>query len=176
LLDEWVPTTRSFTRDDALAELAKRYFTGHGPATLHDFVWWSGLVTADARAGLEMVQSQLSHADVDGQVYWFSPAAPLAADMPFAAYLLPGFDEYLVGYKERNAVLDPAYASRLSALLSSVIVIEGRVVGTWKRTLQKNAVVIEADPFYPFTPAQRQVFAAAAQRYAAFLGVPARLP
>ncbi len=77
LLDEWVPASRVLERDEALAELSKRYFTSHGPATIQDFAWWSGLTAADARAGLEMVKSEFVQEVVDGKTYWLSPSTPV---------------------------------------------------------------------------------------------------
>jgi hypothetical protein len=171
LLDEWVPAARTLNRDEALAELARRYFTSHGPATLQDFGWWSGLAAADARASLEMVKSELSQAVFDGQAYWFPRHTSISQDAPATAYLLPGFDEYLVAYKDRHAVLDPKYARRLNALISPIIVISGRVLGTWKRTLKKSAVVIETQPFTSFDEDERDAIASAAQRYGEFLGM-----
>lgn len=171
LLDEWIPAARTLNRDEALAELAKRYFTSHGPATLQDFVWWSGLAAADARASLEMVKSQLIQDVIDGQAYWFLRNTSISQDVPVTAYLLPGFDEYLVGYKDRRAVLDPKYTRRLNALFSPTIVIDGRVVGTWQRTLKKSAVVIEIQPFTTFDEAERDAIATAAHRYGEFLGM-----
>src|SRR5712691_7225652 len=104
LLDERVPPTRNLDRDEALAEFARRYFTSHGPAALQDFVWWSGLSVADARAGLAMVTSQLIHEVVGGQTYWFSTSTAPAHDLSRTIYLLPNFDEYTVGYTDRSAV------------------------------------------------------------------------
>ncbi len=87
LLEERVPQTRTLDHDEALAEFARRYFTSHGPATLQDFVWWSGLTTADARAGLAMVTSELMHEVVDEQTYWFAASAPLVPSAPPAKEL-----------------------------------------------------------------------------------------
>src|SRR5437660_2439908 len=180
LLEERVPQARTFERDEALAEFARRYFTSHGPATLQDFVWWSGLAVADARAGLDMVKSQLMHEVVGGadrQTYWFSPSAPPAPPaqvLPQTAYLLPNFDEYTVGYTDRSAVFDSSHTDKLDAwgstLLGYTMVLDGQVIGTWKRTLTKNSVVIEATPFTPLGEAETSAFVAAANRYGAFLG------
>src|SRR5258706_567515 len=104
LLDERAPQARMLDRDEALAELSRRYFTSHGPATLKDYIWWSGLTAADASSGLEMVKSKLIHEAVDGQTYWFSTATPPVKDLSSTVYLLPNFDEYIVGYTDRSAV------------------------------------------------------------------------
>lgn len=172
LLDEWIPAAKSLERDEALAELAQRYFTGHGPATIADFAWWSGLTLTDARAGLEQVKAQLSQETVDGQTYWLSPDTPAIAQQSPTAYLLPGFDEYLLGYTDRSAVLEPIHAPKIvpgnNGMFMPTIVIEGKVAGTWKRTLKKNTVMITLSPFTSFSKAQSQAIAAAAERYGTF--------
>ncbi len=174
LLDERAPQARTFDRDEALAELARRYFTGHGPATLQDFVWWSGLTVADVRAGLEMVRSQLMHEEIDGQAYWFSPSTPPEKDPSPTAYLLPNYDEYIVGYTDRSAIFDDAHTEHLDArgnvLFNHTIVIDGRIVGTWKRTLKKDTVIITPSFFVPLSEAETGAFVAAAERYSKFVG------
>ncbi len=173
LLDERAPQTKTLDRDEALAEFARRYFTGHGPATLQDFVWWSGLMVADARAGLEMVKSQLMHEAIDGQTYWFSPSTPPAKDLSQTVYLLPNYDEYIVGYKDRSAVFDALHTKKLdprgSILFSHTIVLDGRVVGTWTRTMKKDAVMITPNLFIPLNKAETRAFVASANLYGAFL-------
>src|SRR6266545_1517560 len=180
LLDERAPQARTLARDEALAELAKRYFTGHGPATLKDYIWWSGLSAADAKAGLEMIKPQLFHEVVDGQTYWFAASMPAAKDIAPTAYLLPNFDEYIVGYTDRSAVFEASHTKKLDSrgnvLFSHTIVIDGQIVGTWRRTLKKNTVVIEVKPFTPLNEAETRAFAIAAERYGRFLGTPATLP
>jgi hypothetical protein len=179
LLDERAPQARTLDRDEALAEFARRYFTSHGPATLQDFVWWSGLMVADARAGLEMGTSQLMHEVVDGQTYWFSMSTPPAKDLSEAAYLLPNYDEYIVGYTDRSAVFDASHTNKLdprgNILFSHTIVMDGRVVGTWKRTIKKDAVIITPSLLTPLNDAETRAFAASANRYGAFLDMSVNL-
>lgn len=176
LLDDWVPEARTMEREEALAEFAGRYFMSHGPATLQDFIWWSGLSSTDAKAGLEMVRSQLVQEAVDGHTYWFSQRTPALKEPQQTAYLLPDYDEYVVGYKDRRAVLDARHIEKISLwnsiVLNPTIVINGRVAGTWKRTLNKKAVGIEARPFSPLTKAEKRAVADAADRYGAFLDLP----
>jgi hypothetical protein len=180
LLEERAPHPRVLTRDDALAELAGRYFTSHGPATLKDFVWWSGLAAADARRGLEFIKPQLVEALVEGQAYWFSPSTPLAKDASPTAYLLSNFDEYTVGYADRSAVYDARHTALLDArgdiLSHHTVVIDGQIVGTWKRTREKDAVAIELTPFAPLNSAELDALSAAAGRYGAFLNLPVHFP
>ncbi|HKG14577.1 MAG TPA: winged helix DNA-binding domain-containing protein [Pyrinomonadaceae bacterium] len=177
LLEEWVPAAKSMGRDDALAELASRYFKSHGPATLQDFVWWSGLKTADARAGLEAAGPHLLREVVGGQTYWLPPSAGGSESdsnkgSP-SALLLPAYDEYTVAYKDRSAVLSRSYAGRAgNGIFSPVIVTAGRVAGTWRRALGKESVVITPSPFVKFKRGEARALAAAAARYGEFLGAP----
>ena len=179
LLDERAPQARTLDRDEALAQFARRYFTSHGPATLQDFVWWSGLTVADARASLELVTPQLMHEVVDGQTYWFSMSTPPAKDLSPTAYLLPNYDEYIVGYTDRSAVFDASHTNKLdprgNVLFNHTIVMDGRVVGTWKRTIKKDAVIITPSLLTPLNDAETRAFAAAANRYGAFLDISVNL-
>jgi len=176
LLDERVPQSRTLEQDEALVEFVRRYFTSHGPATLQDFVWWSGLTVAEARAGLDMNASQLLHEAIEGQIYWFSESKPLRKDISQMAHLLPNFDEYTVGYKNRSVLLDASHTNKLDAkdsvLLNNVIVLNGRVVGTWKRTLKKDEVLVVLSPFTPLNKDETCAIAASADCYGAFLGLP----
>lgn len=175
LLAEWIPPTETKTRAEALAELTRRYFASHGPAMVQDFVWWSGLTMADARAGLELAKPHLLQEVIDDQAYWLPSSAPRINDVPPTACLLPAFDEYLVGYKDRSAILEPAYVRQTNAgggMLSPTILIDGQVVGTWKRTLKKGTVVVAPNWFTGSTAYQVEAFADAAARYGAFLGLP----
>ncbi|MGY2127335.1 winged helix DNA-binding domain-containing protein [Blastococcus sp. SYSU DS0617] len=140
LLDEWVPAPRRLDRDEALAELAARFFTGHGPATVHDLARWSGLPVRDARAGLAAARPALESLTVEGTEHFLDPAAPelLAGcrEEARATFLLPGFDEFVLGYGDRSAVLDPAFATQIvpggNGMFRSTVVVEGRIVGTWR--------------------------------------------
>jgi hypothetical protein len=173
LLEERAPQAKTLERDEALAELAKRYFTSHGPASLSDFVWWSGLTRSDARKGIEF--SQLDQEIVENQTYWFIASGPAMKSSP-SVILLPDYDEYTVGYTDRAAIFDSSHTDRLDArgsiLAQYSIMIDGRVAGTWKRTIKKNEVVIELVPFIMPTDDQSQAIIAATQQYGKFLGLP----
>lgn len=166
--------TRS--RDEALAELAQRYFTSRGPATIQDYIGWSGLTAAEARAGVELVKSALVQEMLDGQTYLFAPSIDVKPQPAPTAYALPGFDEYLLGYKERSTVLDPQYAQQVcpgkNGIFFPTIVIDGRIVGTWKRTIKKQSVIITTAPFTSLTDEAMSAFTTAVQRYGGFLGLP----
>lgn len=176
LLDEWIPPTPRLTRDEALAELAQRFFVSHGPATLQDLMRWAGLTMADAKTGLAAAGIQLIKETMADRVYWMSPSSLPLDQRGTSLHLLPGFDEYLLGYADRSAVLDPADADRIcpggNGVFNPTIVIDGKVSGTWKRTFKKGSVVIEPSPFRPLAPAEIDALTVAAQRYGEFLGVP----
>jgi Winged helix DNA-binding domain len=175
LLDERVPRgARLPTRDEALAALAGRFFLSHGPATLRDYVWWSGLTVADAKAGVETATPRLAREIVAGTTYFFEDRDVPRLRDDGAMHLLPNFDEYLVAYVDRDALLDPRHRSKLTTrdnvLFQNVIVHDGRVVGTWRRTLKKDTVSVATDLLIRFGAAERQALAAAIARYARFLG------
>lgn len=175
LLDEWVAPTKPLTREEALAELAQRYFTSHGPATLPDLMRWAGITTAEAKIGLAAVEKALIQETVEGVAYWMSPAMTDAPINSTDLYLLPGFDEYILGYGKRDAVLDLAHAQAIcpggNGVYASTLVVNGRVVGTWKRTVKKRSVQITPNLFRALTDVEQEAFMAAAERYATFLGL-----
>jgi hypothetical protein len=173
LLDEWAPKARRMARDESLAEIAKRYFTGHGPATLQDFVWWSGLTTADATAGLEMAKRSLVQENINGQNYWLASSMPATKDSAPTAHLLPAYDEYTVAYKDRSAALNPKYANLPNygyGIFNPTIVVDGQVVGTWKRELKQDRLVITPSPFTKLKRAEAGAIAEAVDRYGKYLG------
>jgi winged helix DNA-binding protein len=176
LLEEWAPKARRMARDESLAEIAKRYFTGHGPATLQDFAWWSGLTTADAAAGLEMAKRSLVRENINGQSYWLASSIPATNDSSPTAYLLPAYDEYTVAYKDRSAVLNPTFGKQTNSgnnIIHPTIIVDGQVVGTWKRTLKKDSLAISPSPFTKRKRAETHAIAEAANRYGKFLGAAA---
>jgi hypothetical protein len=175
LLDERAPNARTLERAEALAELAGRYFLSRGPATVHDFAKWSGLTVANARTGLEAVKNRLQQEVVSGQTYWFPPAHLSANAKAPGAYLLSIYDEYISGYKDRNAIVDERVAANLTALgndLTYIILVNGRIVGTWKRALKKEAVVIETNLYTALAGVEKEAVAEAARKYGEFHQLP----
>jgi Winged helix DNA-binding domain len=173
LLDEWLPPSAPRSRDDSLAELARRYFTSHGPATVRDFAWWSGLAAADAESARESVARELDAITIGKQTYWQAAGTPAARAKP-GCHLLPAYDEYTVAYQDRGAVLSSEVAARADSghgIFYPAIVIDGQVAGTWSRALQKTSVAITCRPFARLDRRQPQALVAAAQRYAQFVGL-----
>jgi len=172
LLEEWITRGRALRGVEAVAELARRFFIGHGPAAVADFAWWAGLTGAEARAGVEEASSGLLRDAANGRTYWLSPDAASAHPRSAGAFLLPAFDEFLVGYKDRGAAIDAAHAKRLASLLSPTIVAGGRIVGTWRRTRKGGKAAIELQPFAPLGMTAVRALGAVADRYGAFFETP----
>jgi len=171
LLDERAPASISFHKDEALAELAKRYFNSHGPATIKDFAWWSGLIVSDAKKGVELTSSYLLNEKVEGETFWFSSVMPIIKTTRSNIQLLPAFDEYTVAYKNRHVLIHPASASRSSLeILNPVIVQKGRITGTWKRTIDKNNVSIKTNLFVSLSSSALKSLQSEVKSYAKFIG------
>jgi len=172
LVEEWIPRPRRPEREEALGELALRYFRGHGPATVKDYTRWTGLTAAEVKVGLATARPQLAAIHVDGVEYLLDPATPdlLAAHRKAAreVLLLPGFDEYMLGYADRSAALPTAYAERIvpggNGVFQPTVVSAGQVVGTWRAAGKPGRREVTATPFAAFT---RSVAAAIPKRYAA---------
>jgi hypothetical protein len=174
LLDERAPMTPGLSREEALAELARRYFTGHGPALLQDFAWWSGLTVSDARAGIEMSKGHLVSEVVGANRYWFVPSTPPGPLPDPTIHLLPNYDEYLIAYRERDNLLHPSVAAE-TRLLKDVlarhfVLLNGLVVGGWRNLPAGSEVVLETRLLVPLTQPQARALQTAAEEYGRFLG------
>ncbi|MET8907518.1 winged helix DNA-binding domain-containing protein [Micromonospora sp. NPDC004551] len=180
LLDEWAPDPHRPERDEALGLLAHRYVRGHGPVTRHELARWTGLTVTDATRGIAAAGDALAPVEVDG-----TPAVVDASllDAPRApvddVHTLPGFDEYLLGYRDRSLMLDPEHANAVvpgnNGIFQATVVRGGRTVGIWKRTIAKRAVTVTVQQLTPFDAALRARVGSALARYAGFLGLPLRL-
>jgi hypothetical protein len=169
LFSEWVPPGRDLTGDAALAELAERYFRSHGPATVHDFAWWTGLTVTEARRGLEQVQDGFEHSTVLGAVHWYR--SPTRSAGP-RAFLLPPYDEYTVAYADRGAVVDPARLREAKYGIGPNVIVDGRIAGFWKRQVKKTEVLVDIELTQPVDDAGRAAIADAVDRYRTFLDLP----
>ena len=174
LLEEIVPRAKKLTKEDALAKLALKYFTSHGPAQIGDFAWWSGLSAEDANEGLDLVKSKLKQATLNGKTYWFQRniEAPSQHFHENQAFLLSIYDEYSIAYKDRSDISEKRDIERMLAMgnaLTAVIILDGKVVGTWKRALKKDTAEIILNPFKKFTEIEQRSINKAAKRYGDFL-------
>ena len=178
LLDEWIPNIESMDKDKALGELALRYFTSHGPATIQDFRWWSGLTDTDARNALDMIKSQLLSEDIDNKTYWFQSFKDTEDSKYHVSQLLPNFDEYFIGYKDRNNLINGIYTKESNIndfIFNSNIIIDGEIVGAWKRTFREGKVIITLNYYKSMNYEENLAVKNAAKVYGKFLDLPVHL-
>jgi hypothetical protein len=170
LLDERAPRVRQLTRDESLAELARRFVSSHGPATVRDFAWWSGLAAADCRRGLDMIDAR--RMELDGRSYW-SLAAIARKPIPGPIVrLLPVYDEYLVAYRDRDVVPFTWGMGRPqeSMKVRHAVVVNGGVAGTWNTSKERGDRVLEVTLFTTLTASERRAVEKEGARYARFAG------
>ncbi len=172
--DERVPHTPAVDREEALAELSRRFFLARGPATVRDYARWGSLTLRDARRGLAMVRASLAHEEVDGRTYWFDPEAPEARAKSPVVDLVQGYDECIMSYSESRDVLvgSAAPASLGDASFIHAILLDGRLVGHWRLVAQNRGAVIETRFYRPLNRAETRALEAAVERYAHFAGAP----
>lgn len=173
LLSSWIGTQQALEQEEALGLLAMRYVSSHGPATQMDFAWWAGLTAKEARLALDSAPS-VAPVSVDGNDYWVEGSSPSSARTE-AAYLLPPFDEYLLGYKDRSLVLDPIYAKCVNAgggMPKPTVVINGDVLGTWHYKLTKRKMAVTIQPFRQLESIERDLIEQAAVRLGNFASLP----
>ena len=184
LLDERVPPTTPLERDAALLELTRRYFATRGPATVHDFAWWSGLTVADAKRGAQIAGRELESIEADGKTYWIATSVPRLSKAKRSAHLLPNYDEYFIGLKDRSAIGarlgDVTAVTGGDARIPHVAFVDGQLVGEWKRLVdgpgaERSSVVVELTVRVVLTAAERRRIAAEVRRFGEFLGAPVRL-
>jgi hypothetical protein len=175
LFDERVPATGALKRDEALAKLTQRYFTSHGPATLQDFIWWSGLTAADGQQGLALIDRHLKQELINEKIYHCSRPARPAKKVAHVAYLLPAYDEFFVAYKDRGTIFDLNDGLTAQGMLGPTLFVDGKVSGAWKRTNVNNSVTVTLSAAKALNKLERSALATAADRYAAFLGLPANI-
>ncbi len=191
LLEERVPTGRALDRPEAVAELTLRYFRSHGPAQIQDFVWWSGLRMADARAGIAIAGEALEHRFLEGKDYWSDSEAPSPKRATTVAHLLPNYDEYTVAFRDRADILhadlpfDPAVFARagiagatsisFGSILSNVVTVGGKVRGSWRRKPARDGARVEVRMLDRLKPAESRAVKAAGRRLSEFLERPVEL-
>jgi hypothetical protein len=173
LLDERAPLAKArlLEPEEAQAELTRRYFIGHGPATVKDFRWWSSLTVAEIHRGLELIGAELEHVVVDGNWYWFGTPPPTAPVPSPSVHLLHTYDEYVVGYSETKYALDIAGLATPFRVANMIVLLDSQVAGFWKRKLGKDSVAIEVSLHRSWNGAERAALEAEAARYGLFFGL-----
>ena len=178
LLEERAPQAKVLTRDESLFELAKRYFSTRGPATVDDFAWWSGLTKTDAKRGAQAAESELEHEVIAGRGHWFPTPVRFKRKSPHA-HLLPNYDEYFIGLKDRTAMSSVLRASgwdgNVSFLGGHILTVNGQIVGGWGRTMKGKATVVELKLLKKVSVEERRATLRALKKFEAFLGQPVAL-
>ncbi len=174
LLEERVPAFNLKNRDEALAELTKRYFTSRGPATVKDLSTWSGLTLTDCRRGIELVKQYFIEKIIENETYYFPSEISLNNKQFQGIYLLPIYDELIMGYKNRAAILEFRNSIKPAPIFSygNTIVFEGQIIGTWKRTIGKKSIELECEFFKLLNKSQIRLFERAIDRYSEFMSMP----
>jgi len=173
LVDERVRESRALTREQSLAELARRYFGSHGPAQIRDFSWWSGLSSRDAGASLDSIKEEMERTLIDGKTYFSLPDDDMVIPEPPVALLLSIYDEYAIAYADRSAISDSRDIERMIVqgnAMTAVIVLHGKVAGTWRRIMQKDSIEISLNPFRELTDEEQEAVESEVQRYGRFFG------
>jgi Winged helix DNA-binding domain len=166
-----VPAIRKLNRDEALAKLAQKYFTSHGPAQLKDFSWWSGLSIKDSNEALEMIKSELIQETANGKTYWMANNLPDLKPLSINAFLLSIYDEYTIAYKDRSDLGGERYAEKLIRMgnaLTAVIVVDGQILGTWKKRTNKTRLQITTNLFRKLNKAEGDALQQAEDSYLRF--------
>jgi Winged helix DNA-binding domain len=176
LLSERVKTTHRLSRDEALAELARRYFTSRGPATLQDFTWWSGLTAGDARQALDSVKPELHEQLIGERSYWMTPNNIGFAGHTPIVHLLPQYDEFTISYANRMDSINTeveGFMKEISdrGIFRPIVIVNGQVMGIWKRTARKSSLLVEVRLFVEADEASQQMIIAAGLRYGKFTGM-----
>jgi hypothetical protein len=173
LLAERVPKGNDYIKDEALAKLAEIYFRSHGPATLQDFAWWSGLSAPDARQALENIKRDLIAETIESKTYWLPKSFSFKKDQDLSIYLLPAYDEFMVSYRDRSASIAlKHHRSMISSngIFKPSIVLNGRITGIWKRILKNEKIAIEADFFTKKDKLNKDILKKLIKNYSDFLG------
>lgn len=174
LLDDRAPLAPAKDRDEALLDLTRRYFHTRSPATAQDFSWWSGLSMPDVRRGIELARAGLEPVRIDDKTYW-SAGAPAAAKPPASAYLLPNYDEFFIGYRDRSAIGKRVASTAVigwNAAFAHVVVVDGQLVGGWKRSPGRGRITLQFSIMTKLTVPERARVIAEVRRFERFVGAP----
>lgn len=178
LFPERAPLTSALNRDEALAKLAFTYFNSHGPATLQDFNWWSGLTAGEAKHALQMVKHLFVSETSGDKTYWFTDGIAPKQNHDNRTFMLPAYDEYIISYRDRTAALISENHSKAvsnNGVFRPVIVTHGKVTGTWRRTSKNKSTLLETDFFLPQTQPEPKMIADAFQPFIHFTGRESRI-
>jgi hypothetical protein len=170
LMDERAPRGKIMSREKMVTALVERYFDAHGPATLHDFTWWSGLTLADAKEGVARARG-LASVEFNGHPFWHAKNQKSFQNNEKSAFFLPNYDEYTIGYWSKRALYLPTKTTLFSGSgFYHAAVYNGMMVGMWKRSIAKNHFSIQTKLITPLRGSEKEALREAAQKYGAFFG------
>lgn len=175
LLDERAPKGQVLSSDEALAELTRRYFTSHGPATVKDCSWWSGLTMREITRGIEILGPALVSREIEGLTCWFVEAKPARRPATPSAHLLPNYDEFLIAYQDRQfckRASGPHMNELGRDMFGHHLIVDGRLAGSWKRSERSGSVNIAIATYGRMSRAESAAIRSAAERLGAFVGLP----
>lgn len=171
LLEERVAPVKEKTKEEALAELTKRYFKSRGPANLKDYATWSGLTTTDCRKGIDLTGTLLGQEKIGDELYYFD-ATIGKPPVPKGIQLLPIYDEYIMGYKNREAILQFKNSIQQSFSFDNTIVLNGQIIGSWKRTIKPNIIALEYQLLKSLSSREQTDLKKQIARFGRFYGLP----
>lgn len=173
LLHKQAPKTFTLSKEEALERLARKYFTSHGPATLQDYVWWSGLSVTEAKKGLESIKHDFICEEINGKSYWMKNDIQIPPRDTQTAFLLPAFDEFVVSYKDRSEIVEEEHYRKVmtrTGIFSPTITLNGEIVGAWKRVVKKKGIVAELEFFGKMGKRVEKLFEGQVKGYEEFNG------
>lgn len=150
LLEELAPRKETISKEEALERLARRFFTSHAPATIQDFAWWSGLSLTECKQALGMIKHDFVCETINDRDFWMKNDIKIPPTDKDSALLLPPFDEFVVSYKDRSELIEDAHYGKVmtkNGLFSPTVMLNGEIVGSWKKTVKKGVAKVELSFF-----------------------------
>ena len=172
LLEERVPAAEKLSRDESLAQLARRYFAGHGPATVHDLSWWSGLSITDSKKGIALLGKEAGEVKIGEKKYVFLTSQDFSPPALPSALLLPAFDEWIIGYADRTGLFATGHERKIittNGIFRPTLVCKGQVAGSWRPVKEKDNIDITREWFHPVSPAIQKAVKVAERKYTAYI-------
>ncbi len=185
--DQWFGEQREWEPQAALAEILRRYLGAFGPATHTDFTQWvagSHFKAKEGRALLDSIADELTEVDLEGKRAWLLAGDPKRARAPEGVRLIPEYDAYVMGFRERDHLFPPEAVARTKAHgkgrlegpgALSWLLVDGAVSGTWSRKRTAKGIEVRVEPFGKLTKAGLDGVRAEAERIGAFFGLESRL-
>jgi hypothetical protein len=163
LVSDRIRKHTTLSKEGALKKLAKLYFQSHGPASIADFTWWSGLSPAHAREAVDLNGKTLIRVNHDGQALFVFDLSQKTPELKDSVYLLPAYDEYTIAYKDRGATIDKRFLKNTistNGIFYPLLLIEGKIAGLWKKQVVKDTIVFTIRQFSPIDAVHRALLSA----------------